>query len=352
MTQPNQKDSKRIIVDLTMSVEEARKVIWIGRGPQEPIGQLFDSKQINSGDLAWAIAKAYSPQVRAAARTLLANWLGQPENIEVTKRYGPKVLEASNYLESEQEDSLMTASAAIGALIVMLLVAVIEIIRNWGTASAIILGRPMGIPAFIIVMAILVGSMLLFWRLNVLPDWRRYKNFKSARRGEESVLEKLRASLDNHWTIFCNLKLPGRKDDFDIVLVGPQGVWVLEVKSYGGTLRFQNGKWERQEKGRWKKADYDPSAQVRRNAQRLNDFLRREAVPIRWIETAVALAEPQPITNFKNSETPIWLLPQIEDKVKNLTTRTPPNEKEIEQIVKSLTKLAEKQIAIEESKNK
>ncbi len=350
MTQPNQKDSKRIIVDLTMSVEEARQVMWIGRGPHEPIGKLFDSKQINSGDLAWAIDKAYSPHVRTASRTLLANWLGQPESIEVTQRYGPKVIEGSHYLEDEQDTHFALAFFQIGVFCALLFAAIIQVTLNFQKTIEIV-NSSGGVLALLIVLLVFAGGLLL-WVKNIKESISEYRHFRKARLGEESVVERLRVCLDNHWIIFRNIKLPNRKDDLDLVLVGPQGVWVLEVKSYGGTLRFQNGKWERQEKGKWKKADYEPSAQVRGNAQRLNDFLRREAIPIRWVETVVALTEPQPITNFEDSETPIWLLPQIEDKVKHLTTRTPPNEKEIEQIVKSLTKLVEKQIAIEESTNK
>ncbi len=88
-------DSKRIVVELTMTVEEARKVIWQGGGPREPIGLLLDNNQIGYRDLAWAVDKAYNPRVRAAARTLLANWLGQPATIEATRRFGPEVIEVA-----------------------------------------------------------------------------------------------------------------------------------------------------------------------------------------------------------------------------------------------------------------
>ena len=69
------KDPKRIVVELTMTVEEARKVIWQGRGPREPMGSLLDNDQIDHRDLTWAVDRAYKPEVRAAARTMLANWL-------------------------------------------------------------------------------------------------------------------------------------------------------------------------------------------------------------------------------------------------------------------------------------
>ncbi len=64
------------------------------------------------------------------------------------------------------------------------------------------------------------------------------------------------------------------------------------------------------------------------------------------------LSEPQPISNFESSEAPIWLLPTIEETAANLSTRTPPNQKEIEQINLILEALADKQLAIEEAKNR
>ena len=46
-TEPK-KDSKQVVVELTMTLEEARQVIWQGtRAPREPMGELLDSKQID-----------------------------------------------------------------------------------------------------------------------------------------------------------------------------------------------------------------------------------------------------------------------------------------------------------------
>ena len=57
----------QVTISLTMSLAAARQVIWQGRGPREPIGQLLDSKQIGYRDLAWAVDGAYKPEVPEAA---------------------------------------------------------------------------------------------------------------------------------------------------------------------------------------------------------------------------------------------------------------------------------------------
>lgn len=151
--------------------------------------------------------------------------------------------------------------------------------------------------------------------------------------------------------IFRNLHLPGRKDDVDIVLVGPGGVWAIEVKAYRGNVRLQNGQWERETKTGWHKLDDNPSRQVTSNVKNLNIYLQRQGIT-RWVERAIALAEPQPISNFGSSEIPIWFVPTLETQAANLTTRTPPTEDEIKQITGLFKELAIKQVTIEEAKYK
>jgi nuclease-like protein len=342
------KDSRRITVELTMTVEEARQVIW--QWPPEkargkPFGEILIESQITYRDLAGAVLAAWDPKMKAAARTLLAYWLGEPATIEKTKRFGPQVVEGSGYLEEEQSSSLMIASLQMGVIIAAIIVTVEELLRNSRLVLSM-LGSPSGILAFVIVMALLIAIGWLSLGRSTKQELDRYRSFRKGRQGEEAVVEKLRSVLDNHWTIFRNLHLPDRKNDLDVVLVGPDGVWVVEVKAYEGTMRAANGKWARQTKKGWVKLKEDPLAQVTRNATRLNDYLKRNNI-VRYVERAIALSELQPVTNFDSPDVPIWLPPTIEEHVTTLTTRTPLTEKEIDKINELLISLAEKQLAIE-----
>jgi hypothetical protein len=340
------KDPRRIVVELTTTIEEARQIVWPGKfAPNLPMGQLLDSKQLPMSQLGWAVENAYDPRVKAAARTLLADWLGEPAIIEKTKRFGPQVVEGSGYLEEEQSSSLMIASVQMGVIIAAIIVTVEEFFRNSHVVLSV-LGSPSGILAFVMVMALLIAIGWLSLGRSTKQELDRYRNFRKGRQGEEAVVEKLRSALDNRWTIFRNLHLPDRKDDLDVVLVGPDGVWVVEVKAYEGTVRAANGKWARQTRKGWVKLKEDPLAQVTRNATRLNDYLKRNNI-VRYVERAIALSEPQPVTNFDSPDVPIWLPPTIEEHVTTLATRTPLIQKEIDQIIALLKSLAEKQLAVE-----
>lgn len=339
------KESKRVVVDLTMTIEEARKVIWTGRGPHEPMGDLFDSHQIDTGDLAWAIDKAYNPQVRAAAQALLANWLGKPATIEATRRYGPEIVEGSRYLEENELVRLKSGSAYVGYGFGAALGLTFITIQQFSTTN--------NLPALILSLLLcyaFVGLMIRRWSQN---EFKIYRIFRQGRKGEESVVEELRAVLDSRWAIFRNLHLPDRKDDIDIALVGPGGVWAVEVKAFGGTVRAQGDTWASLRKGKWVQLKDSPSVQAKKNAARTRDFLQRSGVNIRWVEAIVTLAEPQPIENFVASENlAYWFLPTLESKAANLVARALPTDDEIKRITELLRELATKQVAIEEAKYK
>ena len=335
-------DSKRVIVELTMTVEDARKVIWQGRGPREPMGCLLDSNQIDHSDLTWAIDKAYKPEVRAAARTLLANWLGQPSTLEATRRFGPEVIGGSRFLEEKELNRLrwgmLWQGYGFGAGVGMVVIAVQQLSAT-KSVLALLLSLAIGLG----ILGIMLGRLSR-------RELNQFKNLRQGRQGEQVVVEELRAALDNHWTIFRNVQLPDRKGDIDIALVGPAGVWAIEVKAFSGNVRSQNGAWERQTKQGWKKLDQNPSRQVSENAKRLNHYLQQQGLN-RWVEKAVILSEPQAITNFEHAEN-VWILPQVEDKAAHLSTRTSPTEAEIKRIVELFRDLATKQVAAEDAKYK
>jgi len=342
-TEPK-KDSKQVVVELTMTLEEARQTIWQGtRAPRKPMGEILPAKQLDSSDLAWAVDCGFDPKFREAARTLLAHWLGQPATLEKTLRYGPQVIEGSHYLEDKELENLVYASGFIGLAVMG------SVVLVFSALSDFLQGKYAAAPIAAAIVLLLGAGIILFFVRLMKKRFDDFRMFRTGRLGEEKIVERLRAALDNRWTIFRNLHLPGHADDIDIVLVGPGGVWAVEVKSSRFTVRIEGKKWELQVRGRWITERDNPSDQITITARLLNDFLKRQAIT-RWVERAIALASPQPISNFDLSEIPVWLLPTIEERVDHLSTRIPPTEKETQQIVAIFKDLAAKQIATEEAK--
>ncbi len=77
----------------------------------------------------------------------------------------------------------------------------------------------------------------------ILLAWgdRRLDNFLKGAKGEEWVAHEL-AFLSSEYTVFNGLRLGGGKQNFDHIIVGPAGVFVIETKNWKGSVAFRDGK--------------------------------------------------------------------------------------------------------------
>jgi hypothetical protein len=77
----------------------------------------------------------------------------------------------------------------------------------------------------------------------VLLAWgdRRLGNFLKGAKGEEWVAHEL-SFLPADYTVFNGLHLGGGKQNFDHIVVGPSGVFVVETKNWKGSVEFREGK--------------------------------------------------------------------------------------------------------------
>jgi len=77
----------------------------------------------------------------------------------------------------------------------------------------------------------------------ILLAWgdRRLGNFLKGAKGEEWVAREL-AFLSSEYAVFNGLRLAGGKQNFDHIIVGPAGVFVVETKNWKGSVEFRDGK--------------------------------------------------------------------------------------------------------------
>ncbi len=321
---------ERVVLTPTMSLADAETVPYMGNR-KGAMGELLRRGEITAADLGWELVNAYEQKPREAARTLLIYHLGTREVVEATRRYGPHVFGKSKHLEEKQYGNLLDA-VFYGFVGILIAVTVL----NWlisGTVNTLAKGNSW-VTVFTALALLLLPFVALGWwfKNRVQNKLSEFKNYRSGREGEAAVLEVLRANLDNRWSVFCSLVLSGsdtqKGGDTDIILVGPSGVWALEVKSHKSTLRVWNGQWQHQTGKQWRPLRPDPSMQAKGNAASVNDHLKRHGIAKQWVEPVVVLTQPQPVTNFADPPTVIWLQYDMASKIKDLNsgvivTRTP-----------------------------
>lgn len=168
---------------------------------------------------------------------------------------------------------------------------------------------------------------------------KEIQNYKTGIAGEQKALQTLEKLLDERWTLFTNVDLPDKKGDIDGVLVGPSGLYVLEIKAFSGKYRNHGLNWQyRSRFSGWKQADRNPSAQARANAQRLHDFLLRTAELDQWVEPRVFWTGEY--LQIEQPAVPIWLLRSPDRIAKDLQQGRPIADERLQQlriILKSYT---------------
>lgn len=331
----------------SMTLEQARQVIWPFREFRgQTIGDLIDKNAITSRDLGFAFDRAYDNRVREAARTLLLHELNQ--SIEIPDSPGPVRIIASerrSYAERKQMQWTLMSGAVMGLFMgIMLGFLVIVLIVNAvnvESTPADTLTIPQLVFGFGFVVLIVFGPQALMRILNARID-RKIEEFRKGQIGEERVLNTIMSTLDGHWQVFRNLELPGRRQgDIDMVLVGPKGIWVLEIKHYQGVYRNTGDQWERRFRGKWLSAFANPTRQAKRNAASLGQIFQTDKVN-QWVTPVVVWSNTDSRLIIDTPGAQVWQIDKLAEELRYLQNSDRSAIAQRERILKILTAIADR----------
>lgn len=133
----------------------------------------------------------------------------------------------------------------------------------------------------------------------VIKHGPTYATYRCGISGERILRNQLRSlNLSDEYTAYYNLSLNGNGKAFDIdcILVGPEGLYVFEVKHHSGLIFYRNGIWAQIKVSR-RGAPYaghlkDPSGQLFRNIKKLKALLGRDDSNALWLRGAIVFTSP------------------------------------------------------------
>jgi hypothetical protein len=242
-------------LDAGISIQEARSVVWpFSTHKGKPMGELVDSRQLSLKDLGYAVENAWDEHVRRAAAVLAAARINQAVR-EPPPPAGPLnvISGGRSYARRRESDLNLVQGGLLGVLAAACVLSFVSAIREsmqgrTGLSLLKVLSNPIGVVVLVLMAAVAVGGLWATWKLSDKAFGRLQKeieNYQRSQEGEARVVEILARYLDGQWSLFRNVVLPGRRrGDLDLVLVGPPGVFALEVKCYSGAYRNVGARWE------------------------------------------------------------------------------------------------------------
>jgi hypothetical protein len=335
------------------SLDQAHATLWpFSPFKSQPMGMLVETKQISIKDLGFAIENAWDERVRKAAMVLMLVRLDQViKEPEAPAGFLNIISGGSSYAEYKQFQLTLIQGMLLGGLLTLSIGWFIWAITKQqsnqaGKPISEVLASPSAIIGLIIILVLLVG---LLWLTLFLTDKlmdrinKLKENYRKGEEGENKVVEIMGQVLDGNWSLFRNVLLPGRrKTDLDAVLVGPSGVWVLEVKTFTGNYRNIGEQWEYRVGNRWKLHGKSPSHQAKNNAVRLSEFFKADNIS-QWVTPAVIWANQESPLTVENPSVAVWQSSRLPDELGNIWHGEKVSEIERKKIADKLSKLCEQQ---------
>jgi hypothetical protein len=183
---------------------------------------------------------------------------------QVRAEWGARLEKARREREEakRQPNRRLGRAALVFELVLALLLLTVSFVLHFSPGDAAALGLLIAAPAI----AVFYGLGVYFGTPDALPDpsnlserwWRTISGSTSSVRrsgpalsarhygdvGEEAFVSYLTGSLSDEYVAVRGL-LVVRNLDADVIVVGPTGIWVYEVKNWSGEICCERGEWRR-----------------------------------------------------------------------------------------------------------
>ena len=300
-----------------LSLEEARREPYPFREIRGiPMGRLLDERKISTKDLGYCLAQNLPKRTREAIRVLLFKELQSPVT-EAEDRGVPEVVSGGDSWSREQIDNFLIGLGIIGGYGIGILFAtlLIDFFPRFHQGMWL-----EGIGFFTA-----SGGMIFFAAL-------RMKSLHANQIGleeEANVLSLLRAGLDKRWTIFTNLRPKGFKGgDLDAVLVGPPGVYVLEIKHWNTEVKI-HGEAVVTGTKHTGEGKTTPILQAKRGAMHLHKLLEKK--DLNQFVTPVVVMNAKAL-EIEKPAIAIWNVRELPETLSDLNDSEAPTSLEIEKV--------------------
>jgi hypothetical protein len=144
---------------------------------------------------------------------------------------------------------------------------------------------------------------------------RKYRIYNGGWQGEKQVAKLLTRTLSDDYYLLNDLYLREGGGDIDHIVLGPNGVFVLETKNWSGNITSNGDELQRAGK---RNSSGSPSRQIKRNAAKIQQLignspnLRQLGV---WVEGVVVFTNEHASIKINNPTVTVLRLPQLPNHI-------------------------------------
>ncbi len=166
----------------------------------------------------------------------------------------------------------------------------------------------------------------------------RYHVYSGGLEGEKRVAKILAAALSNDYYLINGASLANGHGDIDHIVLGPNGIVVIETKNWSGRITCHGDNWQRQNH-RGNNSFSSPSLQVKKNASKVRKAIEASAAlrPLRiWVEGIVVFANNHADLQLTYPTVPALKLHELANFIMSHGNRNNYSHQQLELIAKQL----------------
>ncbi len=167
---------------------------------------------------------------------------------------------------------------------------------------------------------------------------RKYHIYSGGWTGEKQVAKLLTSSLNDDYYLLNDLYLRDGGGDIDHIVLGPNGVFVLETKNWSGNISCNGDEWQR---GGKRNFSGSPSRQVKRNSAKIKQIIDNSPNlrPLGiWVEGIVVFTNNHATLHVNNPAVPILKLSQLPNHITAYRNSRSISREQLEAIGKEILK--------------
>ena len=167
---------------------------------------------------------------------------------------------------------------------------------------------------------------------------RKYHIYGGGWEGEKQVIKLLSNKLSDDYILLNDLYLQGGGGDIDHVVLGPNGIFVLETKNWSGNITCNGDLWQRSGKQNFKGS---PSRQVKRNASTIKNIIDSSPAfrPLGiYVEGIVVFTNNHAALHLNNPTVAIVKLSQLPNQIATNRSSSNYSRQQLEAIGKEILK--------------
>lgn len=168
-----------------------------------------------------------------------------------------------------------------------------------------------------------------------------------AQRDALVVFERI---LDNRFILLRNIALPGVEVRIPLILVGPTGIWVLNVSGLRGVYRAKEDAWTINTGGQFKRAKPNLIQRVELYARSLEAHLYKSGLPAAAVKPALLFTDPGLHVDVANASVRVVMSDALDRFLSGvMQDRSELSAMAIQDIVHKLTRLEQvKEVSLED----